>query len=231
LIRKALFLLPAAAFAFSFVSASAQTDTPQTPFFKQLSRIDLGVSGAGMFTGTATGPIVAGAGAPNCNPAPTTGACQTSISQETSNTLGAVVTLRYVAKPYIGFEFNGTYARYTENFNSAAPYQVQTRADEYTLGYLVTPSQTFFGLSPYASAGAGTMEFKPTAHGGEGQLSQGRLAIYYSAGVQKDLNSSFGLRVGVRQTFFLDPNFYANYLDIHKRTSSFEPTAGFYLRF
>ncbi|MES2390406.1 MAG: outer membrane beta-barrel protein [Acidobacteriota bacterium] len=222
MIRKAFLLLPAALLAFSFTSASAQTDTPQTPFFRFLSHFDLGVSGAGMFTGDATGPIVSGLGAPNQG---------TTVTQQTSNTLGAIVNIRYVQKPYIGFEFNGTYARYTEEFKSAAPYQVQTRADEYTLGYLITPPLTIGGLRPYASAGVGTTEFRPTAHGGQGQLPQGRLTYYYSAGLQKDLNDTFGLRVGVRQAFFMDPDFFANYLTLNKRTSSFEPTAGFYIRF
>jgi opacity protein-like surface antigen len=236
LIRKALLLLPAVLLAFCFLSASAQTQTPQTPLMRQLSRVDLGVSGAGMFTGTVSGPVAL-TSAPNCCPVnqpncvTAGGVCPTILSQQTSNTLGALVNIRYIVKPYIGFEFNGTYARYTENYSSTAPYQIQTRADEYTLGYLVTPAITIGGLSPYASAGVGTLEFKPTAHGGQGQLSQGRLAYYYSAGVQKDLNSSFGLRVGVRQTFFMDPDFFANYLTLNKRTSSFEPTAGFYLRF
>ena len=232
MIRKASLLLSALLLACTFTAASAQSDTgtPETPFTRFLSRIDLGVSGIGIFTKTVSGKVIP-TSAPDCDSLTVGGPCTTVVSQDTSNTLGALVNLRYVIKPYLGFEGNVTYARYTENFGSIAPSQIQTRADEYSLGYIVTPPYSIYGLNPYISGGAGTIEFKPTAHGGQGQLSQGRFAAYYSAGVQKDLNASFGLRVGVRQVFFMDPDFFANYLQIQKRTSTFQPSAGVYLRF
>lgn len=222
MIRKALLFLPAAVLFCAFANtAAAQADSPQTPFERFMSRFDLSVQGAGMFTKTVTGPIV-------LHEAPDYGS---TITQETSNTLGALVTLRYVQKPYVGLEANVSYARYTENFTLTPPGQIQTRADELTFGYLVTPPHKLFGLDPYLSAGVGTTEFKPTAHGGQGQLAQARLTYYYSAGLQYDLSEHFGLRAGWRQVFFMAPDFYANYLQIEKRTYTSEPTAGFYLRF
>jgi len=87
------------------------------------------------------------------------------------------------------------------------------------------------GLHPFASVGAGTTQFKPTPHGGEGLTSQARMTYYYSLGVQKDISPHFGLRASYRQTFYLAPDFGQNYLTIKQRTSSYEPGIGFYLRF
>jgi hypothetical protein len=209
------------------LSAVAQSPTT-TPLSRQLARIDIGVSGVGEFNTAVSGPILASG--PNLGQ---------TVSAQGSNTLGALINIRYIAKPYLGFEGSYTYARYTENFGGpgtaafvSSPYGVQTNVDEETLGYVVTPPHEIFGLQPYASAGAGTMKFKPTPRGGEGERQQYRMGYYYTAGLQQEYaNGKFGLRVGVRQIFFLAPDFGDNYLTILKHTSTFEPGAGFYFRF
>jgi hypothetical protein len=226
LIQKALHLF-AGVVLLGSLSAAAQSPTV-TPLDKQLARIDIGVSGMGVFNKAVSGPIV--------SPGPNVGQV---VAAQGSNTLGALINVRYIAKPYIGFEGHYSYARYTENFGGpgtaafvTSPYGVQTNVDEETLGYIVTPPHTIFGLQPYASAGAGTIKFKPTAHGGLGERQQYRAGYYYTAGLQHESASGkFGLRVGVRQIFFLAPDFGDNYLTILKHTSTFEPNAGFYFRF
>lgn len=220
--HKASLLFCAAALACCVpASASAQASTPQSSFSRVFSRVDLGISGDGVFTKTVSGPIIP-------KEAPDYG---TQVTQQASNTFGALISIRYQHRPWIGFEFNGSYARYTENFVVAPPQQVQTRASEYTFGYLAQPAFTVFGLSPFFGAGGGAMEFKPTGHGGQGQQTEARPAVYYSAGVQKDLNSFLGVRAGIHQVFFEAPDFNANYLTLNKRTFTVEPTIGFYLRF
>jgi opacity protein-like surface antigen len=237
--HKASLLFCAATLACSVsVSAHAQATTPESTFSRVMSRVDLGVSGAGMFTGTVSGPVVSSA-APDYYNCPTPTTCTVSTLQDkTSNTLGAVVNIRYQQKPWLGFELNVSYARYTENYTdnttqvgSPFPFQVQTRASEYSFGYLAQPAFTVFGLRPFFGVGAGGLEFKPTGHGGEGQQSQIRPAEYYTVGVQKDINSFLGVRAGIRQVFFAAPDFYANYLNNGKYTSTLEPNAGFYIKF
>jgi len=209
-------------------AAAAQTETPETPLQKQFHRLDLGITGVGMFNSTVTGPVI-----------PLAANTGQSITQYGSNTLGALVSIGYTAKPYVGFEFNYGYARYTENYTGAgsvvccatSDFQIQTGADEITLGYVAKPPHTIFGLQPYAGAGAGSIEFKPTAHGGEGAAKRARAVYYYSVGLQDEISPHFGLRLGVRQLFFLAPDFGLNYLTILKHASTFEPSAGFYLRY
>lgn len=196
------------------------TAVAQSKLDRQLSYIDLGVQGVGQFTKTVSGPVTI--------PATDFG---TVVTQTGSSTLGALVTIRYTPKPYFGVEFNGGYARYTEGFN-VAPVQIQTQANELTVGYVVTPPYTVFGLKPYASAGGGIIRFAPTSRGGQGAPEEGRPGIYYNVGLQKDIvPDRFGFRLGFRQLFYTAPDFYQNYLTINKSTFTSEPMIGFYLRF
>lgn len=202
-----------------------------TGLAKQLSRIDLGVSGVGEFNGS-------GSGTPQSGPVDINGRPIT-VHLRTSDTLGALVTVRYVISPLVGFEGNYGYARYTENFTpfgspstgGAATAGVQTNASEYTLGY-VAHAPTLLSVQPFASVGLGTIAFRPTPYGGQSLREQARAAYYYSIGAEKSvLSSHFGIRAQFRQVFFLAPDFGQNYLTIKHRTSTFEPGIGFYLHF
>jgi hypothetical protein len=226
LIQKALHLFAGVLLAVS-LNAAAQSPTV-TPLDKQLARIDIGVSGVGEFNTAVSGPIVASG--PNVGQ---------TVQAQGSNTLGALINVRYIAKPYLGFEGHYSYARYTEGYSGtgtssfvSSPYNVQTNVDEETLGYIVTPPHDIFGFQPFVSAGAGTIKFKPTARGGEGERQQYRMGYYYTAGLQQEYaNGKFGLRASFRQVFFLAPDFGDNYLTILKHTSTFEPGVGFFFRF
>ena len=233
MIRKTLPFLAAAFFACTFGSANAQTDTPPTPLEKQIEKIDLAISGVGIYNTTVTGNVVSNLGADNAGQ---------SVTQFGSNTLGALVSIQYPAKPYFGLEFNYGYARYTENFEGPAitnyflpvnttDFQIQTKVTEYTFGYLLTPPHPILGLQPFVSAGGGPQAFKPTAFGGQEEPEKARMTYYYSLGVQKDYSAHIGFRVGFRELFFLDPDFGQNYLTILKHATTYEPMAGFYLRY
>ena len=211
-------------------SASAQTSAPPTKLDKQLDKIDLSISAAGLFNNKVTGSVV-----------PFSNNQGQSITEFGSNTVGVLASIHYPAKPYFGLEFNYGYGRYTENFQgpgvqnflptNSPLFQVQTKVNEYSFGYLVTPPHPIFGLHPFASAGVGTQAFKPTAFGGQEEPEKARMTYYYSLGLQKDYSQHFGFRVGFRQIFFLAPDFGQNYLTILKHASTYEPTIGFYLRY
>ena len=231
MIRKAFPILAAFLFASLVAGAHAQTEAPPpTALEKQLNKVDLSVAGVGIFNNTVSGTVV-----PN---APNQGL---EMTQHGSNTLGALVSIHYPAKPYFGLEFNYSYARYTENYtgpaienflpNGTTDFQVQTKVNEYTFGYLITPPYTIFGLQPFASAGAGPMAFKPTPGGGQEEPEKARMTYYYSLGFAKDVSPHFGLRVGFRELFFLAPDFGQNYLTILQHATTLEPMAGFYIRY
>ena len=125
-------------------TAHGQATPPQSTLDRVLSRMDFGVSGVGQFTGTVSGTNYLGV----------------NVSQSASNTLGALVTVRYTKSPYKGFEFNYSYARYTENFSAYLAGGAQTNATEYTLGYVAHPPHQVLGFNPFLSGGLGLIEFE-----------------------------------------------------------------------
>jgi hypothetical protein len=205
--------------------AQATSAGPTTPLKRQLQRLDLGVSGADLITKGVSGPNYVG------NP----------VTLNTSSTLGALIQVRYVRSPLVGFEFNYGYARYTENFNfatttpfgpPAGPFPVQTKASEYTFGYVAhLPRFSYHGIQPFAGAGAGSTGFTPTPNGGEGLPTKARATYYYTVGAEDMLSKHFGVRLQFRQLFFKAPDFGQNYLTIQQQTITSEPTFGFYLKY
>ena len=194
--------------------ARAQAAAPETALDRQLERIDLGATAIGVITPTVSGTNYLGQ----------------HVIQDPSTTVGILATLRYTKSRFVGFEGNFSQARFTENFNLPVG-GVQTRANEYSFGY-VAHLNDFFGFKPYLAAGAGTTAFHPTRGGGEGLPYQYRATYYYNVGLDKQVFfNNFGIRVHLRQAFYKAPDFLTNYLTIQQHTSTLEPGIGFYLKF
>ena len=195
---------------------------------KQLNRIDLAVVASGEISTSVSGV--------ENRDATTT---HTLLTIKPSSTVGELATLRYVAKPYVGFEFNFGNLRYTQDYTFVPPPSqtilvggVQSGVRELTLGYVAHLPWHPFGVSPYAGVGGGTIAFHPTTGGGQGLPFQYRAAYYYNVGLEDDFpGTPFGMRLGFRQLIYLAPDFQQNYLTITRRTTTSEPIIGFYLRF
>lgn len=191
----------------------------------QLQRFDLGVVASAIINKDSSGTAIVD-GAP------------ATVTLHPGTTVGPVVTLRYTAKPWVGFELNYGYARYTNTFNpfgdpTLGPVGVQQNATEYTAGYVVhLVNHPLFGTTPFISGGLGTTAFRPTPGGGQGLINQARMTYYYTAGVEKSVWSPhFGLRAMFRESFFKAPDFGTNYLTINQHTTTFEPSFGFFLKY
>jgi len=227
-------LLPASLLCLLISSASVavgQDQTaPPTPLMKQLSRFDLSL--------VASGELSTRVGGIEQRDADTT---HTELSIKPTSTVGELATLRYIAKPYVGFEFNFGNLRFNQDYTFAPPPSptillggVQAGVHEITLGYVAhPPSWKFYGIQPYLGAGGGTIRFHPTPGGGQGLPFQYRAAYYYNLGLEDYFpnTSNFGMRVGFRQLIYLAPDFLQNYLTITRRTRTSEPVVGFFLRF
>jgi len=215
-------------FSSSASQAIGQDTAPVTPLMKQLSRIDLSVVAAGEISSSVSGI--------ENRDATTT---HTLLTIKPSSTVGELATLRYVAKPYIGFEFNFGNLRYTQDYTFTPPPSqtiliggVQSGVRELTLGYVAHLPWHPLGITPYAGAGGGTIAFHPTTGGGQGLPFQYRAAYYYNVGLEDDFpGTPFGMRLGFRQLIYLAPDFQQNYLTITRRTRTSEPIIGFFLRF
>jgi opacity protein-like surface antigen len=213
-VRTVLFCL-LAALAASTGKAQAQAQT-ESSLDRVLSRFDLGINGTGHFTKDVSGTNYLGV----------------TVDQRSSNTFGALVELRYTKSPWIGAQLNYSYARFTQNFSQYIIGGAQNNASEYSIGYVAHPPHQIYGLQPFFGVGGGATVFHPTAGGGQGLPQQGAATVYYALGVERSVISPhFGLRVQVRQTFFLAPDFYQNYLYTGQRSWTFQPGAGFYLRY
>ena len=222
-------------FTVSLLARTASGQAPiETPLDRQLHRLDLGVSVIEVISGNTSGQSFA-------NTKPTPAQAQT-LSTNSTNGTGGLVQLRYTKSPLLGAEFNYSFARYTTNFNPpstpgaviVAPGGVQANANEITLGYVAHgPLLAGIGLRPFGAGGAGSTVFTPTLNGGgQGFFKQARLTYYYAVGVEAPLlTSHFGLRAQFRQSFYLLPDFTANFLTIKQRTNSLEPSFGFYLHY
>jgi len=218
-VRSVLFCL-----LLTVAGSTAKAQISQNPALnRQLSRIDLGVAVSGVFNQSSSGVATV-----NSQP-------NTPVSLNPGNTGGAIVTLRYVVSPLIGFEANYGYARYTDTFTPFGTQPnagVQQNASEYSFGYVAHTRKQYFGVTPFASAGAGTMVFRPTPGGGLALPEQARAAYYFSVGAETTvLSPHFGIRAQYRQVFFKAPDFLTNYLTIQQRTTTYEPGFGFFLRF
>lgn len=197
----------------SFLVSTARAQVTATQ--RQLQRLDLAVSGIGVFTKGVQGTNYQGV----------------SVTQDASNTLGALVTIRYTKSPLLGVEANYSYSRFTEKYSGYIVGGAQTNASEYTVGY-VAHGPTLLGLQTFASGGVGTIAFRPTPFGGQGLPARARLAFYYAVGLEQPVFSShFGVRAQFRQIFYKAPDFDQNYLTINQRTFTSEPAIGFYLHY
>ena len=243
-------LVPVLLLCLSGLTASraiAQSTPIPAGLQKQLDRIDLAISGAGILTNTVSGVEQRDAHVPTIIGG-TTYISTTSLSINPSNSVGELVALRYTAKPYVGFEFNFVNSRYNNHYiyttvttpkppaplpnPSILPGGAQNNVHEWTLGYIAHP-RSFFGIQPFLGAGGGTMQFRPTPGGGEGLPRQWRAVYYYTLGAEGYFPTSnhFGMRLGFRQLIYLAPDFGQNYLTITKRARTSEPNLGFFVRF
>jgi len=220
-----ILLLPMALFVTCSMGAQA---IPQTASHKQLDRIDFAISAAGEITSTASGIEQRDINTTH-----------STLTIKPSSTIGELVTLRYTAKPFLGFEFNFGNARFTQDytFNPKPSSNIltggaQAGAREITFGYIAHLRSRPFGIQPFIGAGGGTIRFKPTTYGGQGLPQQYRAAYYYTVGAEDNFpGSHFGVRVGFRQLIYLAPDFLQNYLTITQRVRTSEPNFGFFVRF
>lgn len=196
-------------------AAHAQASTGTSALDRHLERMDFGVGAAGNFTHDVSGTNYLGV----------------PVEQNTSDTIGALIEVRYTKSPWVGGAVNFGYARYSHNFSEYILGGAQTNTFEVTVGYLAHPTHPIAGLQPFFGGGGGLLYFHPTSGGGKGLPNQGAGTFYYTAGVEKRILQHFGLRAQFRQLFYRSPDFYQNYLNINKRTYTFEPGAGFFIHF
>jgi opacity protein-like surface antigen len=184
-------------------TALAQDATPNT------RKYDVALSGFGQVTGDSNG---------------------NSIREDTTESLGGLLSFRDCYKPLLGYEVNYDFTRYSESYNKGLLARVQDNVHEGTLAYLVQAHTHGFQL--FASLGGGIMVFAPTAKGGHGMPVQLLPAFTYSLGLNHNvLSDHIGIRVQYRYVKYHTPYFHDFLLNTQTLRRTMEPSIGVYYRF
>jgi opacity protein-like surface antigen len=154
------------------------------------------------------------------------------VQDSPTDSLGVLATVRQSFHPWLGYEINYSYTRFTEKY-STVPFGVQDNVHEATGAYLVqAPSIPFLGLQPFGAVGVGGLLFLPTTVGGQKENQQWRVPLLYELGVNCPIiTSHLGLRFQYRGLIYKTPDFNSAQLTTNTRRQTSEPSVGAYLRF
>jgi opacity protein-like surface antigen len=176
---------------------------------QSLKNIDAAISPFGQVTSTSSG---------------------NGITDKPSRSMGGLATFRQSYKPWLGYEVNYSYTRFSEAY-SGQPFSVQDNVHEATGAYLVqTPKLLVF--QPFAAVGTGYLLFLPTEVGGQHNHQQGRMPLLFEAGVNYPiLTSHVGARIEYRGLEYKTPNFNEPYQTTGSSRITSEIALGLYLHF
>ena len=154
------------------------------------------------------------------------------IKDSPTDSLGGLATVRQSLHPWLGYEVNYSYTRFTERY-STIPFGVQNNVHEVSGAYLVQgPTIPILGLQPFGAVGVGGLIFLPTTVGGQKYGKQTRVPVLFEFGVNYPiLTSHLGLRLQYRGLSYKTPDFNATLLTTGTRRITSEPSVGAYLRF
>jgi hypothetical protein len=193
---------------FAFLSTSS---TWHPAIAQSLKNLDGAVSIFGQSTGTTNG---------------------NGVRDKPTESMGAIATVRQSFHPWLGYEVNYSYTRFTEKY-STIPFGVQNNLHEVSVAYLLQgPTLPFLGLQPFGAVGTGALIFLPTTVGGQKYSQQNRVPLLYEVGVNHPiLTSHLGLRFQYRGLLYKTPDFNAALLTTNARRQTSELSLGAYFKF
>jgi opacity protein-like surface antigen len=154
------------------------------------------------------------------------------VHDSPTESIGALATVRQSLHPWLGYELNYSYTRFSERF-STIPFGVQNNVHEVSGAYLLQgPTLPILGLQPFATVGVGALIFLPTTVGGQKYNQQTRVPLLYEVGVNHPiLTSHLGLRLQYRGLVYKTPDFNAPAVTTGARRQTSELSLGAYFRF
>ena len=194
-----------------------QTQTQTLPAAPQSSqKFDVGVGGLYQVTGAANGNF---------------------IRDDTTESGGALISLRRPWKPWAGYEVNVGYTKFFEAYNKGV-VKLESNVTDLSVSYLFQ-SPTIYGVQPFLSVGGGIIYFSPI-HGTitntlapsvtkfSGQLLP---EFTYDLGLNYPIFSRLGVRGGLRGLKYKTPDFHQFAIDTKTLRNTLEPNIGLYYRF
>lgn len=153
------------------------------------------------------------------------------IREDTTESVGGLLTFRRPYRPWVGYELSYGLTRYSESYNKSN-VRVQDNVHQITASYLLTAPVIKGLAAPFFTIGTGMMIFAPTQAGGHGLSSQVLPVFVYSFGFNRPLLSDrLGIRVEYRGLKYKTPSFSNVLLDTHTLRTTMEPSVGVYYRF
>jgi len=158
--------------------------------------------------------------------------------QVPSDSYGAMIELRHISRPLLGYEISYGFNRANQSispeagqcgyFCSNPPYPITATASDIALNWIA--SARFGRLQPFALAGVGFFIFVPTSSQYDLNTIV-RPSYSVGGGLDWDLAEHLGLRVQFRDNFYKAPDIAGIYQPTGVFTQSAEPSAGAYYRF
>ena len=154
------------------------------------------------------------------------------ILQRATKSGGGLLSFRQAVKPWLGYELNYGYTRFTDTYNRANP--VAHGMNEFSAAYLLQ-APPLGGVQAFATIGGGAVVQTPantTISTGEKPTTVASPAFVYGLGVNiPHLYERIGLRFQYRGVKAKSPDFGLLSLNTHRLRTASEPTIGLYYRF
>lgn len=127
----------------------------------------------------------------------------------TDSALGALASYRYMLTPRSALEANYSFAQYNDSLNnSAKQYQIHTRQQEISLGYVY--SRNYRRLNPFLEGGVAGVVFSPIKDNATQSVDAKRttsLGGMFGGGVAYELSPSFDIRLQYHGVVVKAPSF------------------------
>ncbi len=152
------------------------------------------------------------------------------IRNDTTGSGGALLSYRYTYKPWLGYEVNYGFTRYTDSYYFGV-VRVPHNVHEFSLAYLLQGPK-FSGFTPFLTLGGGALVFAPSANATGSYGVDAKRMFVYGIGVQRSIvNDHWGVRVQYRGLKYGIPAYGQLSLNTHRGRTSYEPGIGVYYRF
>jgi opacity protein-like surface antigen len=159
--------------------------------------------------------------------------------QSPSNSAGALIELRHISNPVLGFDVTYSYNRADQSYSPngyacpvgvvpcmPAPVSVPANAHELTADWI--PSLHIANFRPFGVLGVGALLNEPS--GGTDTQSQTKPVYVYGAGLDWGILPHIGLRFQYRGNLYKSPDLTTLYSSTNSFTHTAEPMVGVYFR-
>jgi len=164
------------------------------------------------------------------------------VTQSPSNSAGALIELRHISNPLVGWEATYSYNRANQTYtpqigiatcpsnnpDCGAPVKVAANAHEISGDWVVSVHAA--NLRPFALAGVGLLLNEPA--GGQTDTSSSTKPVFlYGAGLDWGVLPHLGLRFQYRGNLYKSPDLTKLFTSVDAFTHTAEPMIGAYFRF